>query len=426
MAVDIVVVPLASKIHDPRYYEELFKLVKDFFLNNNVKVLNIIDSDEGLSKEVIDVVSNSLPILLILTGGTSRLATKLLSLSGVKRAILITHEGHNSLASAISAKNRVEREGIPVYVFLCSDLRGSDCLKVMDYVLGISRVVAQLINLKVGVIGSVDDEDRELFEEVLNSKVISISFEEFERKVSEVSDDEVLEVLKKFESIVSISGLNIDYLKKILKMYVALKKLTGIEGFNALGIDCFSYLTTYLTKYGITPCIPVSLLNDDGIVTACEADLRSLLLMLISKALGKYSWIANTSGVSGKQLKLAHCTIATKLTTGCSVVTHFESGCPYSLTCKLPEGMYTLVGIDRDLSTIATLKVKLLSSGLLSNEMCRTQAVVEADVDLSNFPNIAVSNHHILIPGDVVNDLMIVSYLLGFEFINYELVVGYG
>jgi L-fucose isomerase-like protein len=422
VVVDIVVVPLASKVHGPKYYEELLKSVKDVFISNNVKVLNIIDSDEVLSKDVLDMVGNSLPILLILTGGTSRLATKLLSMCGVRRALIIAHEGHNSLPSAISIRGRVEREGIPAYIFLCSDLRGSDCLRTIDTVLRVGKAVAQIVNLKVGVVGSVDDEERELFEEVLNSKVVSISYEELERRVSEVRDEEVLEVLRRFEGSVDVSDLNTDYLRKALKIYVALRGFVEGGGLNALAINCFPYLT----KYGVTPCIAVSLLNDDGVVTACEADLRSLTLMLMSKALGRYSWIANLVGVSSKQLKLAHCTIATKLTTRCSVVTHFESGYPYSLTCKLPEGTYTLVGIDRDFSTIATLKVRLLSSGLMSDEMCRTQAVVEADVDLSNFPNIALSNHHILIPGDVVNDLMIISYLLGVESIKYELVVSYG
>ncbi|MEM1753326.1 MAG: hypothetical protein QXW21_03470, partial [Candidatus Methanomethylicaceae archaeon] len=172
-------------------------------------------------------------------------------------------------------------------------------------------------------------------------------------------------------------------------------------------------------------CIAVALLNDDGIVTACEADLRALMLMLMAKSLGKISWMANIASINDKQLTIAHCTIATKLGVNCKLISHFESGLPYSLTCKLNEGEYTLVGINREYSLIATLKVKLIKSGLINENMCRTQALLEANVDLSDFPNIALGNHHILIPGDVVDDLKELANLLSIKFITYEKLINF-
>ena len=174
-----------------------------------------------------------------------------------------------------------------------------------------------------------------------------------------------------------------------------------------------------LIKYKITPCLAVSLLNDEGIITACESDLRSLFLMLIIYSLYNIpSWIANIAAVKENKVIFSHCTIATKLAEECKLVNHFESNYPYSLSCKLKNGIYTIITIDRNYEKIVLLKANLLESGMLRNDMCRTQAIFE--INLKDFHNIALSNHHVLVLMDIENDLKELSCLLGIKLINYE------
>ncbi len=417
-----VVIPLASRIHGSHYYRQLLKPLEDFFRSRDFKVFDVLDSEELIADDVLNAVRSSTPILLVLTGGTSRLAWKLLSGGSVRSALIVTHGEHNSLPSAISIKNRADAEGIPTRIYFCENLT-SNCGGVLEDVVKLCRTVNQLYGLRVAVISDSEEEYRELFEGVTGMRTSLISYGELEKLLNEVGSgvgvDELGELRTKLEDVSQVDEATF---KDSTKIYLALKKLVSENGFDAVAIDCFPYLI----KYRITPCLAVSLLNDKGIPTACEGDLRSLLLMILAKALGGWpAWIANTSSVIGSRLVLAHCTVATKLAYRCGLITHFESNLPYSLSCRLPPGTFTLAGIDREFTTLATLKVKLIDSGSLFDGMCRTQAVVESEVDLRQFPNVAVSNHHVLMPGDLNPVLKDVAYMLGLDFMTYESVIKY-
>lgn len=415
---DLVVVPLASKVHGSEYYLNMLKKFLDIFASHGIKVLNVVDSEELINDELINAVSNSIPILLILTGGCSKLAVELISRCNVKRVLIISHPQHNSLASAISIRSRLELEGIAVRNYFCSNL--SKCSEVVERAIKVGRALTSLLGVNVGVIASELGEEVKHFEEVLNAKVTLITYDELNELISEITDEEVSSVISIINRSTRLGELGDEILRKVVKVYVAMKKLVADKGLNALAIDCFPYLM----KTGITPCLAVALLNAEGIPTACEGDLRSLTLMLIAKSLDiRGSWIANIASVDGHNITLAHCTIAPTLGINCMLVPHFESGNPYAVACKLHEGVYTIAGVDREYSVIAALRARLIDSGLLSSDMCRTQAILHTNVDLSELPNIALSNHHILMPDDVISDLREVTYLLFMDFTTYDSVI---
>ncbi|MEM1819046.1 MAG: hypothetical protein QW399_02735 [Sulfolobales archaeon] len=417
-----VVIPLASRIHGPHYYKQLLKNFKDFFVTRNVKVLDVIDSEELITDDVLNALRGSTPIFFLLTGGTSRLSWKLLNLGNLRRALIFAHGGHNSLPSAISIKNRADVEGIPTKIYFCKDVSTSECYNVFDEAVTLSNNVTQISNTRVAVVSDVVDDLHSIFENITGIRTSLVGYDELMKLFEEVRNKEVDYYLSKLSVKLDLTGVNDLPLKNAIRMYLALKELVERNGFNAVSLDCFPLLT----KYGITPCLAVSLLNDDGVPTACEADLRSLLLMLIAKAVGSWpAWIANIASVDGNRMVLAHCTIATGLARQCRITTHFESNYPYSLSCNLPSGTYTLVGINREFTTMAALKVRVLDSGSLFGDMCRTQVVVESEVDLNYFPNIALSNHHVLLPGDPSMKIKDVGYMLGLDFISYESLIKY-
>ncbi|MEM1982571.1 MAG: hypothetical protein QXZ63_02775 [Sulfolobales archaeon] len=417
-----VVVPLATRIHGPNYYRQLLKPIEEFFQSRNIKVLEVLDSEELIRDDILNIIKNSTPIFLILTGGTSRLAWKLMTQSNVRKAIIISHSEHNSLPSAISIRSRADAEGIPTSVRYCKDLTSSECIKTLEEVVELSSVITNISNARIAVVSDSVEDYYSLFESIYGIKLSLINYEELEGLLKEVKEDEARDYLSNLIPKLRLSDVGDAQLINAVRVYLAIKKLIDVGRFNALAIDCFPFLT----KYKLTPCLAVSLLNDDGVPTACEADLRSLLIMLIVKSLGSWPvWIANISSISNNRIILAHCTIATKLGYNCSLVPHFESSYPYSLTCNIPPGHYTLASIDREFTTIATLKAKLIGSGSLFKTMCRTQAILETEVDLSNFANIALNNHHVLITGDLRNKIRDVAYMFGMDFITYESIIKY-
>lgn len=417
-----VVIPLASKIHGREYYENLLKSIQTLFEAHGVKVFNVMDSEDLITDEVLNVINKSIPILLVLTGGTSRLGGRLITQGSVKGAIILAHGEHNSLPSAISIRSRADVEGIAAKIYFCEELRSKKCVETLEEAVRLGKALNDIVRTHVAVVSDSPEDYYNLFEGTYGIKLSLLSYEELERSFKDVSDEEVMSSLINLKSKLHLLGVNEKYLKDTLRVYISMKKLLSNYGYNAIAIDCFPFIM----KYGLTPCLAVSLLNDDGVPTACEADLRSLLIMLMVKSLGVWpAWIANVSSVNGKRMVLSHCTIATKLGYQCSLLTHFESNYPYSLTCSIPNGPYTLASVDREFTTVASLKAKVVDSGFKSEAMCRTQVILESEVDLSDFPNIALSNHHVLIPGNISDRLKVISHMLGMDFITYESLIKY-
>lgn len=397
----IIAVPIASSLHKREFYEEVFNLIRKKLFG--IEMLNIIEDE--FNDELIMKLEGSIPIIIILTGGVSDLAVRIIKKSRAKRVILISHSKHNSLASALSIISKTEGVIIRNYFF--------KKLEDLDLMMKIIRALSNLLEIKVGLITEKLSEDIDKFKEKLNAEILLISYDELNKDVEE---EKINATLQSIRNRMELTKVNESFLKKAIKLYLIIKEIILKRKLNGIAIDCFPYLI----KYGITPCLAVSLLNDDGFVAACEADLRSLLLMLIAKALDKDSWMANIASIDGKMITLAHCTISTKLANKCELVNHFESELPYSLACTLKGHEFTMVGIDKKFSKIAALKVKLLKSGLLDENMCRTQAIFAAPIDLSEFPNIALGNHHVIIHNDVINELKELAHLLSINFTTYD------
>ncbi|MEM0086317.1 MAG: hypothetical protein QXD37_04660, partial [Zestosphaera sp.] len=71
-------------------------------------------------------------------------------------------------------------------------------------------------------------------------------------------------------------------------------------------------------------------------------------------------------------------------------------------------------------STMIASLGRLVESGMLHESMCRTQAVIDLNLRTEEIPMVAVSNHHVLIPGDVREELRIIASLLGINYAEYR------
>lgn len=413
--VKIIAIPLASELHGAKYYETMLEVFKEHFKQFNVDVMNIIKNiDEA--NEIVKEIEDSLPLLIFLTGGTSKLARIILSKSEFRAGIGIAHGQHNSLASALSAKSRLDLEGIPLVIFTCTE--PLTCGSAIERSIKVSKAVARVKRLRIGVIGLEElPEESKYMKEVFDSETVLIPYDDIITTAREIDRESIDRARKVLTSKLLLREINMEVLNKILALYVAMKKIVNDMGLDALAIDCFPFLI----KYKYTPCIALAMLNNEGIIATCEADLRSLILMLISKELTGYSgWIVNPSVIKERELIVAHCTIAPPMIKRGIITTHFESNYPYSISGELKEDTYTLASINYDFTELAATKVRIIKSGLLSSNMCRTQAVLELEFDAEKFANIAISNHHIIIPGDVREELRYIAELLGLGYIDYS------
>ncbi len=105
------------------------------------KVISSTDELRGLN------ISDSFVVALILSGGVSRLVREFIEDYGLRRLLLVSHPGLNSLASALDAKALLSEVGIDSGILHLEDLGH------IDHALRIARAIASILSIRVALLG---------------------------------------------------------------------------------------------------------------------------------------------------------------------------------------------------------------------------------------------------------------------------------
>lgn len=114
-----------------------------------------------------------------------------------------------------------------------------------------------------------------------------------------------------------IRGLSPAYREKVLRMTAALREIAREQDLDALLIRCH---TEFSVDYGLSLCLPLSLLGDE-ITVACEADLPVLLTELILRLLsgGRTVSYADVRTITPERMDLGACGMCPAGLTGKSI-----------------------------------------------------------------------------------------------------------
>lgn len=421
--IPIVVVPFASEIHGKEYYVGLYDIIKNHIATYGVEIHKEVITDPEEAIRVGKKYSGFLPIAIILTGGTSSLIENFSDSGNFERIIMFSHSQHNSLASAVSARSKMERKGIMSLVYHCSNINSIECMLIIRDMMNVVRSVTTVIGSRIGLVVDRDtkNEIEETFESRFNSSIHIKSFEQVLEEMNRCSESDINEVKKSIMKVIEVEGPS-EYMDEIARLYLVLKNFVVNDKLDAIAIDCFPFIL----KKGVTPCIPLSLLNSEGIIAGCEADLPALLGLMLARLLtGRSGWIANVVDVSSNRCVLAHCTIALDIAKNVRGVTHYESGKPYGVTGEYIGETVTILSIDRDFTVASIATANVVASGALGYSACRTQMILEFGHSTEYLPNIVPNNHHIVMQGNLSKKLTEALYLMGFDVIEYREYAGY-
>lgn len=421
--IPIVVVPFASEIHGKEYYVGLYDIIKNHIAVYGVEIHKEIITDPEEAIRVGKKYSGFLPIAITLTGGTSSLIESFSDGGNFERIIMFSHSQHNSLASAVSARSKMERRGITSLVYHCSYMNSTECMLIIRDMMSVAKSVATVIGSRVGLLVDRDtkNEIEETFEFRFNASIHIKPFEQVLEEMNRYSESDVNEVKKRITGVIDVEGPG-EYMDEVARLYLVLKNFVVNDKLDAVAIDCFPFIL----KKGITPCIPLSLLNSEGIIAGCEADLPALLGLMLSRLLtGRSGWMVNVVDVSSNRCVLAHCTIALDIAKNVRSVAHYESGKPYAVTGEYIGEFVTLLSIDRDFTVASIATANVVASGTLGYSACRAQMVLEFSHSTEYLPNIVPNNHHIVMQGNLRKKLTEVLYMLGFDVIDYREYEGY-
>jgi len=115
---------------------------------------------------------------------------------------------------------------------------------------------------------------------LFGARIVNIGMDEFNEVINRIAPDEVDAEWDKIASRASSVTCSRKSGISSTQFYLALKKLVKEHDFKAVSVGCYP---AYLGR----ACIPVALLNDDGIAAGCEGDMNSTIMMyLLGKLTG--------------------------------------------------------------------------------------------------------------------------------------------
>ena len=405
---------LASRVHGPEFTSRVYREFSRLLEELGVKLEGLVTSED--EARAVKASRGEVLVLAILSGGASRLARLIAKGNRDSPLLLLSQPYHNSLASALSAKSRLEVEGYRVALAHVERVESSPPA-VLEWAVKAARAYERLAKLKV-LHFDVDSkpEEAKLFERVFGGEVVVYTRRD-SRRLLEEQARESEGLVEELAGYVDLTGVERRLLTGPLALYAALRRAMEEVGANAVTVDCFPFIM----EYKFTPCIAFGLLLSQGVPAACEADYRSLALLAASYELsGRPGWIFNPSDYCGGMLVGSHCTAAPVLALYSTLVPHFETGNPYAIAASLEPGTYTMAAISPDFKRLASTRVELRESGMLSGGRCRTQAVLEvASQRKEGLLGRMISNHHVLIPGYVGEALEYLASLSGLEYLEY-------
>ncbi len=211
-----------------------------------------------------------------------------------------------------------------------------------------------------------------------------------------------------------------------IRLYHALKKIIAEDKYDFITVKCAEEMLNQYVSY----CLAVALLNDDGIVTACEGDINAALTMQILYMLsGEPVVFADVNDIDLKDnvLRLVNCgAIATRLAKSRKDVdleTQYEymgkqQGCTTVFCCK--PGKVTLARLSR----IKGKYVMLIATGEAFEQPKEKfkesrekwpHAFIKIDGDIEKLIENTRSNHMHMVYGDYKDFLIEFCKLMDIE-----------
>ena len=113
-----------------------------------------------------------------------------------------------------------------------------------------------------------------------SQRVVHVSLADIFHNAEGLSDDNpgVQKILREIKKQADTSAISEESLKKIAKLEHVLKEFAEEKKLAGMGIQCW---TAMQEVYGVSPCLAMGRLTDQGIVTSCEVDIYGALTMLV-------------------------------------------------------------------------------------------------------------------------------------------------
>jgi L-fucose isomerase-like protein len=409
----IVLVPLASSLDDPKTVERVISNYRGWLMGSFDCEIHP-PSKFGLDEDQ-RIRAAAGVLVLVVTGGTERQIQHIVSFG--KPTIIVAHESMNSVPAALEALSSMQEGNRPQLIVSRTDMERE---RVRQFARA-SRAFARISNYRLGLIGGPSPSltyslpDKEELSSRLGIKLIDIPMNELRNAYDGASETLVAQLATDAQSKNGSSKqIGFDDFRRSSAIYIAIRKLAEEHSLNAVSLKCFDLIG----DYEATGCLAVAKLNDENFVAGCEGDIPAATAMIIlSEVSESPTFLANATFVEGRDILLAHCTIAPRLTEEYRYRSHFESGLGVAIAGALKVGeRVTVVRLSKTLDRLRAGEGTVMRGEAWSEELCRTQVEIKMDGDAEVIKNNPLGNHHVVTYGEHVGTLKSLATFAGMEF----------
>ena len=191
---------------------------------------------------------------------------------------------------------------------------------------------------------------------------------------------------------------------------------------NASAFTIKSCMSEILPIAQTTPCLTLSLLNDEGLLAFCESDFvvipSGILLHYIS---GKPVFLHNSTFPHNAIVTCAHCSAPRRMDgtryEPAKILSHYESEYGAAPKVEIPKGQ-EVTFIDPEYSTGRWLGFKGIVKSNPYYEICRSQQDVEIQGDWKKLKKEVRDSHWMMAYGDYLKELGYASRKIGIKWEN--------
>ncbi len=226
--------------------------------------------------------------------------------------------------------------------------------------------------------------------EGMGIEVVNVPFAEVNAAWEAADKDEVRAIADRWErTAAKIEGVDRPTLETSAAMYLGEKAVLKSHGANAITINCLGgFYGGHIHAY---PCLGFHELNNEGLVGACECDVRSTSTMVTGTAMtqGRPGFISDpVVDTASRRIIYAHCVASNKAfgpagpANPFEILTHSEDRQGASVRSLLPVGyMTTTLEFSPERKTILFHRGKAVEN-VDDDRACRTKLAVEPVGDI--------------------------------------------
>jgi len=285
-----------------------------------------------------------------------------------------------------------------------------------------------LRQMKDSKILSVRSQESGPAESIMGIPVEKVSFAEVNDAWKATDKNQARAMVERWEkTALQITRVKRDTLQTSAAMYLGMKNVLKKHKANAIAINCLGgFYGGHIHAY---PCLGFHELNNEGLVGACECDLRSTATMVAMTALtqGRPGYISDpVIDTSKRQIIYAHCVASNRVfgpkgqANPFQILTHSEDRQGASVRSTLPLGyMTTTVEFSHDRKEVLFHQGKAVANDP-DDRACRTKLAVEPVGDLEKLFTMwdHWGWHRVTYYGDLKEPVFALADALGYKIIK--------